>query len=440
MNFKLQKNMLLGVATSATQIEGGDNANSWYDWALRSGNIKDGTNPLRADDHYNRVSEDIALMTDLNIKTYRLSIEWSRIQPEQSIFNAKAINHYKNELELLHKAGIKPLVTLHHFTNPRWFEQMGAFEHPDSPQIFINYVRYVVEALADVVEEWVTINEPNVYAVQGYVYGVWPPGKKNQIKKVSTVYTNLALSHIIAYKEIHRIRTQKGFDSSTTRVGFANNLHIFTPKCAWNPLHHISAAIMKKAYQDSITDAFMVGKSAWPLKKFPNKIGDIAIIEGRYYDFIGINYYNRDAVSCFKVEVFKNVPHNNLGWEIYPQGILTLVKKQYQKYMAPIYITENGTCDKLDTFRSRFIYDHLKLLCQSNVPVERYYHWSLLDNFEWAEGEDPRFGLIDVDYETQKRTIRESGKFYAEIINEGGVTQQMYDTYVKNSVYEKSEK
>ena len=435
MHFKLPENLLLGTATAATQIEGGDTNNSWYDWALVPGHVADGTSPLRADDHYNRVDEDIALMKSLNLQIYRFGVEWSRIEPERGQFNSEAIGHYRDELKKLRDNGIQPLVTLHHFTNPRWFENMGAFENPESPELFSNFVRYTVEGLADFADEWITINEPNVYAVNGYFFGIWPPGKKNDLKALSAVYTNLAVSHIAAYRDIHRIREQKGFARNATRVGFANHLRVFTPRCKWNPVHLLSAAFMRRAFQDSLTQASMTGKASWPVKKMPASVNGTPIGCGRFYDFIGINYYSRDAVSAGKNGVFPSVPHNDLGWEIYPEGLRLLSESMYRRYKAPIYITENGTCDARDAFRSRFIYDHLKVVCESGLPIERYYHWSLMDNFEWAEGESGKFGLIAVDYETQKRTVRSSGEFYARIIQNRGVTDDMYKTFVENTRY-----
>lgn len=435
MIFSLREGLLLGSATAATQIEGGDTNNSWYDWALVSGNIVDGTSPIRAVDHYNRVKSDTELMEKMGLQVYRFGLEWSRIEPEQGKFDKRVIEHYRKELQLLISKNIIPLVTLHHFTNPRWFEHMGAFECVQAPEIFLNFVRYTVAKLADLVGEWITINEPNVYTVNGYIFGSWPPGKKNNIRALSTVYTNMCACHIAAYKEIHRLRYEQGFVADATRVSFANHLRIFKPQQAWNPLHKISAAFMQNGFQDALTCAMMTGKPSWPVKKLPKRVFEIELKPGRYYDFIGLNYYTRDAITIGKQKVFSKAPINDLGWEIYPEGIVELARNLYEKYVAPIYITENGTCDTTDSFRSRYIYDHVKALCESGLPIERYYHWSFTDNFEWAEGESSRFGLIHVDYETQKRTMRKSGEFYSQIIAEGGVTEEMYKKYVADCRY-----
>jgi beta-glucosidase len=328
------------------------------------------------------------------------------------------------------KAGIKVLVTLHHFSNPMWFENMGAFEHPDSPAIFLEYVRYTVKALADLADEWITINEPNVYAVNGYFFGEWPPGKKN-FRALQNVYKNIAVSHILAYKEIHAIRRAAGVSPGMTRVSFANHLRIFKPLHAWNIFHVISSSLMEKAFQGSLTDAFSRGVFSFPVGKPDKKPAWGNIERGRYYDFIGVNYYTRTAVSFLKNGFFPKKPVNDLGWEIYPQGIVECARMMYEKYHAPIYITENGTCDKNDTFRSRYIFDHLKSLVDSGLPVERYYHWTFLDNFEWAEGECAPFGIVSLNFETQERAVKRSGRFFTQIIENGGVTEAMHDEFVR---------
>ncbi len=438
MKFKLKKNLLLGTATAATQIEGGDTNNSWYEWAKDSSHIADGTSPLRGADHYNRVKADTALMSKMGMQIYRLGLEWSRIEPQQGVFDKKVIKHYRDEIKQLLDKGIQPLVTLHHFTNPTWFENMGAFAHEDSPEIFLDFIRYTVESLFDLVSDWITINEPNVYAVNGYIFGTWPPGKKANIIQLSKVYTNLCACHISAYKTIHKIRQENGFAPKSTRVSFANHMRVFKPHTAWNPLHKASNAFMKYSFQDALTCAMMTGKTSWPVNKLPRMVSNIHIEQGRFYDFIGLNYYTRDAIVTGKQAVFENAPINDLGWEIYPQGIVELSEELYNKYAAPIWVTENGTCDNNDTFRSKYIYEHLKVISESKLPFERFYHWSFMDNFEWAEGEEPRFGIVHIDYETQKRTIKKSGKFYSEIIKENGVTDTMYKRYVKDEIYQVS--
>lgn len=413
--FRLKPGMKLGVATSATQIEGGDRNNSWYDWYLK-GKIHDNSGPDRANDHFERFQEDTALLKETGIKIYRFGVEWSRIEPKPGVFDQKVLSRYRKEIMLLKEAGIQPLLTLHHFTNPMWIENMGAFENPETVPLFLRFVEKVVSALGDLVNEYVTVNEPNVYAVNGFFFGIWPPGKKSFVS-VMKVYQNLTECHVKAYRLIHSVREKMGF--SGTRVGFAHHMRIFEPKNPKNPIHCIFSNVMDRLFQGSISKAFMTGVCEFPLLKPKD------LTPGKYYDFIGLNYYTRSTVSRFNDGVRENVPINDLGWEIYPEGIVKCAERLHEKYPAPIYITENGTCDNKDLFRSRYIYEHLKALCESGLPVERYYHWCFLDNFEWLEGESARFGLVHVDYETQKRTVKESGEFYSEIIAQGGVNDDM---------------
>ena len=424
--FKLPEHFLLGSATAATQIEGGDNNNNWYDWCIK-GKIKDGSSCIRANDHWNRYAEDIGLMKQLNHRVYRMGLEWSRIEPENGIFNESAILHYRQEIKLLLDSGIKPLVTLHHFTHPLWFVAEGEFESIAAIKYFERYVRYVVERLGDLVSEYITINEPNVFMAYGYFFGSWPPGKTD-LGLAMKVCKNMTLCHIAAYKAIHEIRKNKSFEGRTM-VGVANHLRVFDP-FSRNLLDYIAARLMQYVFQDSIVKS-MTGGFLVPPIGFGAPSG-----RGHYYDFIGINYYTRSAVHFkgLKDGTMPGNQQNDLGWEIYPEGLSRLCRHYYKKYRAPIWITENGTCDAKDSFRANYIYSHLRevaKLCEEGIPVERYYYWTLIDNFEWIEGESARFGLVEIDYGTQKRTIRRSGNFYGELCRENAVTDVMLAEYLQ---------
>ncbi len=433
MTFSLGKDFLMGTATAALQIEGGDRNNNWYRWS-EEGKIKDGSHSIRANDHYNRVEEDIALMKEMNNDTYRLGLEWSRIEPEPERWDSKGLAHYRRELTLLNDAGIKPLVTLHHFSHPLWFEDMGGWENPKSPEIFLRLTKTVLENLGDLASDWITINEPNVFALGGYVAGEWPPGKKS-IPAYLRVLKNMVKAHILAYKEIHRIRTSRRFPGQTM-VGVANHIRVFDPED--NAGARRAASWMDRMFHQLAIRGMVEGKMIFPLGLGGHPLG-----KGFYMDFFGLNYYSRDIVG-FKpnspATMFgeqKNDPElakNDLGWDIYPQGLYRICKDYYPRYEVPIYITENGICDADDDQRPQYIYDHLAQVAQlreEGIPVERYYHWTLMDNFEWVEGESARFGLIHCDFETQQRTMRKSGKFYGEIAKHKAVTQQMMDKYLK---------
>jgi Beta-glucosidase/6-phospho-beta-glucosidase/beta-galactosidase len=423
--FRLPENILLGSATAATQIEGGDKNNSWYEFSSK-GKTKDGTSCLRADDHWNRYPEDIDLMVQLNHEIYRMGLEWSRIEPENGVFDPEAMKHYRQEIEMLLNKGIRPLVTLHHFSDPLWFTKEGGFEKASCVKYFERFTRYVVENLGDLVSEYITINEPNVYMVNGYYFGIWPPQKKDFWLGMR-IYRNLTQCHIASYKTIHEVRKKMGFEGKTM-VGVAYHLRVFDP-VSRNPLDRIAAWAMQYLVQDIIMKSMNYGVYMPPLGLGMPK-GNV-----RYYDFLGINYYTRSMVRFkgFKDEYKPDAPKNDLGWEIYPEGLHRLCRKYYKKYKAPIWITENGTCDKADDFRTKYIYDHFKevsKLCEVGIPVERYYHWTLMDNFEWEEGESARFGLIAVDFETQKRTLRKSGEFFSLICRNKAITKNEIEMYL----------
>ena len=425
MKFKLKDGLLLGSATAATQIEGGDENNNWARFAAE-GKVKDGSSPVTASGHYTRVREDIDLMAEMGLQIYRFGIEWSRIEPRRGEYDAEAIFHYREEIEYMIEKGIKPLLTIHHFTNPLWFEDMGAFEHKDSPEIFLSLTKKVVEAFGDIVSEYITINEPNVYATNSLLWGYWPPEKKSMAALVNC-FSNMTAAHILSYNYIHEKRRQMGYDD--TRVSFANHLRVFEPKNPKNPFHRIASSLSEYLFQGAITEAMMTGRCAFPVLRRKG------VKKGKYHDFIGINYYSRSTVTGFSDGVREDCYKNDLGWEIYHEGLIELANRLGKKYGGEVYVTENGTCDNTDSFRARFVYDQLKMISEIENPITRYYHWSFMDNFEWKEGERERFGLVYVDYKTQKRTVKESGKLYSSIIQAGGVTEESYDLYVKNSNY-----
>ena len=425
MKFKLKEGLLLGVATSATQIEGGERNNNWYRFSEQGG-IKDGSSCVRACDHFNRWREDIDLMADMGIQIYRFGIEWSRIEPERGVFSEEALGVYREMLEHMLSKGIKPLLTLHHFTNPLWFEDMGGFTHPDSPDIFMEYVRRAVGAYADLVSDYITINEPNIYCTNSLFYGIWP-AKEKSLGALIKGYSNMTACHIRAYRFIHEHRRSLGY--SDTKVSFANHLRVFEAKHKWNPINRIFARLTSYLFQGALTRSMMRGRCAFPVRRYRG------VRRGRYYDFIGVNYYSRSTVTGIADGVRENCPKNDLDWEIYHEGLIRIANKLGKKYKAPVFVTENGTCDNTDAFRPLFIYDQLKLISETKNPITRYYHWSFIDNFEWLEGESARFGIVHVDYETQERTVKPSGKLYSDIIKTGGVSDAAYEEYVGGLEY-----
>lgn len=425
MMFKLKPDLLLGAASAATQIEGGELDHNWNDWYSQS-KIKDGSNPARTNEHYERWLEDAHIMASMGLKVYRFGIEWARLCPTEDTVDEAVVAHYREEILYLKEKGISLLLTIHHFTNPMWFEKKGGFTKSENNKYYLDLVALVVKSFGDLISEYITINEPNVYATQSFFYGDWPPGEKS-MSQAMKVMTNMAVCHIKAYEMIHKMRDSIGYKD--TKVSFANHLRVFDPANPQNIYHKACAKLTHYFFQDAITKAMCLGQFKWPLKNTAN------IKSGEYCDFIAINYYTRSTVSNFGDGVKKGSYRNDLGWEIYPEGIVRCANEVYSILKRPIYITENGTCDNNDTFRCRYIYDHLKVLCESDLPIERYYHWCFCDNFEWIEGESARFGLVHVDYETQKRTIKKSGRFFSEVIQADSVTPEIYEKYVKNQEY-----
>ncbi|RBP59704.1 glycosyl hydrolase family 1 [Alkalibaculum bacchi] len=426
--FKLGNDFIFGTATSSTQIEGGDKNNTWYEWS-KEGKIRDLSSPFTACDHWNRVEKDIGLLIELHVQSHRMSLEWSRIEPEPGQFSKDAIDHYRKEIKLLLKNNIEPLITLHHFSDPLWFKDMGGWMEAENIEFFTEYVEYVVKNIGDLVCQWVTINEPNVYSTLGYAIGIFPPGQRN-IFKCFKVMRNLIKAHIKVYDLIHETREREGYQGKTI-VGYALHIRIFdglsflgkkTAQCLDYIFHTLSIVGMT------------TGHLKFPLseKGYINK--------RRTTDFIGVNFYTRNIVEFILCPSFyfyhllndKDLSKNDQGWDIYPEGIYRVCKKYYKKYELPIYITENGISDRYDNRRPKYIGNHLfqiKRAIDEGVDIQRYYHWSLMDNFEWIDGETGRFGLYHCNFQTQKRTPRKSAMLYAEICYYKEVTQKMIEEF-----------
>ena len=410
--------MLLGVATASTQIEGGIDNNNWYDWSKNGDKTKDFTSCIKACRHYENYVEDTKLMKSMGIETYRLSLEWSRIEPEEGKFDEEAVNHYKDEINLLIQNGIVPLVTLHHFSNPIWFEKQGGFLNAKSPETFNRYVEYVAKEFKGLMHEYCTINEPNVYAVNCYMFGEWINEEKS-LGKTLKCLKNFCKAHILAYKTIKEIDPK-------AKVGFALHIQNFKPKSKHNPFYRFETWVFDRCFNTCAMTAMKTGKYILPLGFIGRKKGD-------YADFIGINYYQTIIVAHFAYKPDPSKPVNDLGWALEPDGIRTVCEKYHKKYGdCPIYITENGTADRKDDFRSQYIYDHLDRIKDLDY-VERYYYWTFMDNWEWKEGMTARFGLISYDIDTEEKVIRDSGHFYTSIIQNKGVTQEAIDQYLNKS-------
>ncbi|MTI70867.1 MAG: glycoside hydrolase family 1 protein [Firmicutes bacterium] len=427
---KLPKNFLIGTSTSPIQIEGGDISSNWHKWCDYN-HIKDGSHCSNANDHWNRYENDLKLLEKINVNTYRLGIEWSRIEPREGMFDKEAIAQYRDEILKLKEMKIKPLITLHHFSNPLWVENKGDWENSEIVNYYLRYIEFIVSHLGDLITDWITFNEPCVYLLAGHLIGIWPPGKK-EIKSFFKGMNNIITAHIKGYKKIHSIRRKFNF-SGETKVGFSKHIRCFESNKN-NILNNMLTRLIDYLFHDLIMEGMSKGKY-----KFPIGFGRYPLDKGKYYDFLAINYYSRDILE-FNImkkpfiirKTVKTSKKNDLGWEIYPKGLFKICKKYYNKYKMDIYITENGICDNTDKKRIQFIYDHLKeieKLINEGIPIKGYYYWTFIDNFEWLEGESARFGLVYNNFKNQDRTMKRSGEFFSKVCKDKKITENMMKSY-----------
>ncbi len=418
MSSRFPKEFLFGVATSAHQIEGGITTNDWWDWEREPGRIRNNHNTQRACEHWERYPEDIQLMSRLGVSSYRLSVEWARIEPSEGRFDESALQRYVEIVDEVRRAGIEPFVTLFHFTLPRWVAAKGGWARWDGiVPAFENFAGRVAAALQSRVRLWVTHNEPMVYLFMAHLAKVWPATDTGLMAHTRAGRQMLS-AHLGAARAI-KIRIPEA------HVGIAQHVRVFDPADPASPWDAWSARTMSRLFNWSFIDSIEQGRFLMPFG-----VGE-TIPGGRVpQDFIGLNYYSRDHVEfAWGPELFgrrftpAHVPQTEMGWEIYPQGLYRLLKTA-SRYRRPIYILENGICDSTDRNRPEFIREHLRAVqraANEGVPVRGYFHWSLMDNFEWQGGFDPRFGLYHVDFESQKRTLRPSGEYYAEICRRSAI-------------------
>ena len=400
-----------GASTAAHQVEG-NNHNSWSVWETKNahklaknahkrfGHLpswlhiqKEAEDPQtyisgEGPDHYTLYPEDIMHMQTLGLNSYRFSLEWSRIEPEEGVWNHDEIEHYRQKIRALRAQGIEPLVTLWHWTNPVWFQEQGGWESVKAVFQFSRYVEFVAKELGEDVNYWIVLNEPLVYSVQSYLDGAFPPQKKNFFA-YSHVINTLIVSQYRAYAIIKKIHPD-------SQVGTTVNL-----------VHHV-------ALDDALRTRFTIKM----LRLWDTRFLRLTIPA---MDFIGMNYYFRTKIKGFAIQHSSRY-QSDLGWGLYPNGIYHVLKdlKQFNK---PIIITENGLADATDTYRGWWITETINAIRRARnegVPVMGYMHWSLLDNFEWDKGYWARFGLIQVDLKTKKRTIRTSAYVYKDLIEKVG--------------------
>ena len=401
------QNFLWGAATSAHQVEGNNVDSDWWHWEKEKGKERSG----RACRHYEFYARDFDLAKKLHHNAHRLSIEWSRIEPQEGKFSQKELQHYIDVILALRRRNIEPVVTLHHFTNPLWFAKKGGWVQRRSIKYFLRYCDFVTRALAKHVHFWITINEPTIYISHAYLFGAWPPQEKS-VLKATAVSEHLARAHVKAYRLIHR--NYRRLSLYEPAVSIAQNVMAFVPSKR-DLKNRFTAFLRDKLYNLGFLERVMKHN----------------VLRRKPMDFIGVNYYSRQVVELKRLQFHhlalgtsarnNRIKKNSLGWDIYPKGLCEVLL-ELKKYRLPVMVTENGICTPDDRQRWKFIQDHLQSIhgaMKKGVNVTGYLYWSLMDNFEWDKGFGPRFGLIHIDYKTHKRTIRPSAVKFSRICKTG---------------------
>jgi beta-glucosidase len=425
--FHFPRGFLWGAATAAHQVEGNNTNNNWYAWENQPGRIVNGHRSGLACDWWGgRWREDFDRAADAGQNAHRMSVEWSRIQPAPDRWDEAALDRYREMLRGLLERGMTPMITLHHFSDPLWLVEQGGWENEQITSRFEKFVEKVVDAFREYTSLWVTLNEPNVYSGSGYVSGDFPPGR-HDLQAALRVMVNQVRAHAAAYHAIHRLQPQ-------ARVGMAVMYRGFTPAKPWWPLDIASATMLSRQFNDFFPRALAEGVAHLPFgsQRIPEAKGT--------QDFLGLNYYTSELVAftpnpnlAFSKRSFpKGVELSHTDWIAnLPHGIFEMIKWALQ-FKKPIIITENGVEDPDDHLRPRYIVEHLHEVWRAvnfNYPVKGYFHWTLVDNFEWERGWTQRFGLWELDPETQARRKRPSADLYAEICRENGISSEVVARY-----------
>jgi beta-glucosidase len=432
--FHFPRNFLWGTATSSHQVEGNNTRNTWWVWEQEPGRIVNGDKSGAACDWWGgRWREDFDRAAESSQNSHRLSVEWSRIQPEPDRWDEDAIDNYREMVRGLRDRGMTPLVTLHHFSDPLWLAEAGGWEESHVVQRFEAYARKIAEAFREYASLWITVNEPNVYVSLGYLLGMWPPGKI-QLRSISKVVENMVSAHAAAYQAIHSVQP-------AAMVGVAHHYLSAQPAKPWFPLDRFAAGLLSGTLNDTFPRALKTGRITLPF--ISKRIPEVANTQ----DFLGINYYTRALVAfnptkpklLFTDHFFRpGVELSENKWIANePEGLFEALNWA-RKFELPMIITENGVEDSQDILRSQYMIQHIHQVWRAvnfNWPVQGYFWWSLLDNFEWERGWTQRFGLWELDIGSQARRKRPSADLYAEICRENGISSGMVQKYAPK-IYE----
>lgn len=432
---------LWGVSTSAHQFEGGNIHNQWHEWE-KSGRIRSGDSCSTACGWWTNAERDLDLCAELGLNTIRVSVDWGRLEPYEGAWNEFAFDRYRKLLEEIHARNMRPFVTLHHFTHPTWFENRGAFLVRESAERFAAFASKTVHLLGDLCTDWLTFNEPNVYAIFGYVFGEFPPGERNKMLECARALSNTHRAHALAYDAMHSAQP-------SANIGITINWVDFCP-ASQAPTDRLLAYFYDAIFNRSTLQMLTAGNLQFPFGALAPDVPEAI----RKTDFIGVNVYNRLHVRAPWNEahrktggifVPRHVPQGDAGVDL-PYGeacpdAVTSAIREYSVIGVPIYVMENGVPDRSDRIRPWVIVQTLKRvgdLIASGHDIRGYFHWSIVDNFEWNEGWTLRFGLYELDLASQQRKPRPSADIFRQIIAKNEIADELLGRFSEPPISEQS--
>jgi beta-glucosidase len=384
---------LWGTASSAHQVEGWNEHNDWWEFERRTAERS-----LAACDFANRFEKDLDLAVGLGTNAYRFSIEWSRVEPREGEHDERAASYYEKLIAACRARGLRPMVTLLHFTLPRWAAERGGWLDERTLEAFDRHAKWVAERYGPAVDLWVTVNEPNVHSGASYLSGIFPPGKLARPDLARRCERALVRAHVRAYDILHE-EARKA--DRRCEVGIAQHA------IAWKA-SRLSPIGLVRRWGDSFNWSFL----------------DQAVV----FDYVGINYYmalGADLAAVLRMGGLlprRSGPgRSDLGWPIDAGGFESVLVDAHRRYRKPVIVTENGIADARDDRRPGYLSAHVEALARARragADIRGYFHWSLTDNFEWHEGYAPRFGLYAIDYSTQERTPRASCEVFKRLVRE----------------------